>query len=193
MWCGYFIMSCGFFIMSRGYFSMSCCYFIMWFVHRCDVVSSLCWLQFRYKALAPRPYSLLATCQTGLKRGLNSCSFAFLLISVWRENITKSIPKDHKLESLIPKFAAERIEPENVSELSDDELVRLGVITIGDRHRLRALCANTEKSISLWLQLLLVLAWLFSADVVAAVEGVDVIRKEKFLRRELNSIKLSFV
>ena len=36
----------------------------------------------------------------------------------------KSILKDLKLESLIPKFAAERIELENVSELSDDELVR---------------------------------------------------------------------
>ena len=153
MWCGYFIMPCGFFIMSRGYFSMSCGYFIMWFVHRCDFI--FCWLHFRYKALAPRLYSLLATCQTGFKRDLNSCSFPFLLISVWRENITNSIPKDLKLESLIPKFAAERIEPENVSELSDDELVRLGVTTIGDRHRLLALCANTEKSISLWRQLLL--------------------------------------
>ena len=29
-------------------------------------------------------------------------------------------------------------------------------------------------------------AWLFSADVVAAV-GVDVVRNEKFLRRELDS------
>ena len=38
-----------------------------------------------------------------------------------------SIVKDLKLESLIPKFAAERVEPENVSDLSDDELVRLGV------------------------------------------------------------------
>ena len=57
----------------------------------------------------------------------------------------KSILKDLKLEPVIPKFSAERIEPENVSELSDDELVRLGVTVIGDRHRLRALCANTEK------------------------------------------------
>ena len=32
MWCGYFIMSCGF--------------FIIWFVHRCDVVSSLCFVDF---------------------------------------------------------------------------------------------------------------------------------------------------
>ena len=70
-------------------------------------------------------------------------------------------------------------------ELSNDELVRLGVTTMGDRHRLRALCANTGKNISLWLQLLLVNAWLFSADLMAAVDGVDVVRKEKFLRREL--------
>ena len=42
--------------------------------------------------------------------------------------------KDLRLESLIAKFAAERIEPENVCQLSDDELVRLGVTTIGDRH-----------------------------------------------------------
>ena len=90
-----------------------------------------------------------------------------------------SILKDLKLESLIPKFAAERIEPENVSELSDDELVCLGVTTMGDRHCIRALCANTEINISLWLQLLLANAWLFSADVVAAVEGVDAVGKEK--------------
>ena len=62
----------------------------------------------------------------------------------------ESILKDLKLESLIPKFVAERIEPENVSELSDDELVRLGVTTIGDRHRLGALCANTEKKTSVY-------------------------------------------
>ena len=42
----------------------------------------------------------------------------------------KNILKDLKPESLIPKFAAKRIEPQNVSELSDDELVRLGVTTI---------------------------------------------------------------
>ena len=71
----------------------------------CGFVFMFCWLHFRYKALTPRLYSLLATSQTGFKRGLNSCSFAFLLISVWRENITKSIPKDLKLESLIPKLS----------------------------------------------------------------------------------------
>ena len=49
------------------------------------------------------------------------------------------------LESLIPKFASEKIEPENVAELSDEVLSRLGLTTIGDRHRLHVLCANAEK------------------------------------------------
>ena len=62
----------------------------------------------------------------------------------------KSILKDLKLESLFSKFAAKRIEPENVSELSDDDFVRLGVTTIEDRNRLRALCANTEKKTSVY-------------------------------------------
>ena len=62
----------------------------------------------------------------------------------------KSILKDLKLESLFSKFAAKRIEPENVSELSDDDFVRLGVTTIEDRHRLRALCANTEEKTSVY-------------------------------------------
>ena len=44
----------------------------------------------------------------------------YISISLWRKKTTNL-----KLESLIPKFAAERIELENVSELSDDELVRL--------------------------------------------------------------------
>ena len=86
--------------------------YVLWLLHYlvcshmwCGFVFMFCWLHFRYKALTPRLYSLLATSQTGFKRGLNSCSFAFLLISVWRENITKSIPKDLKLESLIPKLS----------------------------------------------------------------------------------------
>ena len=62
----------------------------------------------------------------------------------------KSTLKDLRFEALLPKFAAERIEPENVAELYDDELVRLGVTTIGDRHRLRALCANAEKKTSVF-------------------------------------------
>ena len=49
------------------------------------------------------------------------------------ENIMKSILKYLKLESLILSYSVERIEPENVSELSDDELVRLGLTTIVDR------------------------------------------------------------
>ena len=44
----------------------------------------------------------------------------------------KSILKDLKLQSFIPKFTAKRVEPENVSELSDDELVSLGVTTNGE-------------------------------------------------------------
>ena len=62
-------------------------------------------------------------------------------------------------------------------ELSDVELERLGVTTI------RIVIASVP-----FVQLLLVNAWLFSADVVAAVEGVDMVRKEKFLRRELDVI-----
>ena len=60
-------------------------------------------------------------------------------------------------------------------EPSDVELVRLGVTTI------RIVIASVP-----FVQLLLVNVCLFSADVVAAVEGVDVVRKEKFLRRELD-------
>ena len=84
--------------------------------------------------------------------------------------------KDLKIESLIPKFAAERIEPENTSK----RVVRCRACTSWcnydqDRHRLRALCAAALSE-----------RVPFSADVVAAVEGVDVVRKEKFLRRELD-------
>ena len=53
--------------------------------------------------------------------------------------------KELHLESLIPHFLAERIEPANVAALSDEELCRVGVTTIGDRLRLRYLCAVTEK------------------------------------------------
>ena len=96
----------------------------------------------------------------------------------------KSILKDLQLESLIPaKFAAERIEPENVSELPHDELVRPSWCN-NDRRQTSPVpfVLTPKKNISLWLQLLLTSAWLFSADVVAAVEGVDVVRKEKFPR-----------
>ena len=53
--------------------------------------------------------------------------------------------KELLLESLIPHFLAERIEPANVAALSDEELCRVGVTTIGDRLRLRDLCAVAEK------------------------------------------------
>ena len=87
----------------------------------------------------------------------------------------KSILKDLKLQSLIPKFAGKRIEPENVSELSDDELVRLGVTTNGEIAS-APFVLTPKKNISLWLQQLFANAWLFSADVVAAVEGVGELR-----------------
>ena len=74
--------------------------YVLWLLHYlvcsqmwCGFVFMFCWLHFRYKALAPRLYSLLATSQTGFKRGLSSCSFPFLLIGVWRENITKQGPQ----------------------------------------------------------------------------------------------------
>ena len=57
------------------------------------------------------------------------------------ENILKELGFD----PLIPKFSAERIQPENVSTLSDEQLSRLGVTTIGDRIRLRGLSAAAEK------------------------------------------------
>ena len=87
-------------------------------------------------------------------------------------NIMESILPDG-LESLIPKFASEKIEPENVAELSDEVLSRLGLTTIG----IVSMCfvLTLKNSISLRLQLLLANAWLFSADKVAVVEGVTVV------------------
>ena len=57
----------------------------------------------------------------------------------------EDILKELHLESLIPHFLAERIEPANVAALSDEELCRVGVTTIGDRPRLRDFCAVAEK------------------------------------------------
>ena len=57
----------------------------------------------------------------------------------------EDILKELHLESLIPHFLAGRIEPANVAALSDEELCRVGVTTIGDRLRLRDLCAVAEK------------------------------------------------
>jgi len=57
---------------------------------------------------------------------------------------------------------------------------------IGDHHRLSLNFVLTLKNnISLWLQQLLVNAWLFSADKVAVVEGVAMMGKENFLREGL--------
>ena len=64
-------------------------------------------------------------------------------------------------------------------------LSRLSVTTIGDRHRLRALVPTLKTNISLRLQLLLVNAWLFSADEAVLVEGVAVVVKENLLREGL--------
>ena len=179
--CGYFIMPCSYFIMSRcyllylvvsslcllvsslclmvtslcGLFTMWCGLFIMW----CGFVFMFCWLHFRYKALVPRLYSLLGTSQTGFKRGLSSCSSALSKITKWWDEGRKH----HEEYSEGPQTRVSYFEiccQKNwawkcISELSDYELVRLGVTTIEDRHRLRALCANTEKkNISLWLHLL---------------------------------------
>ena len=67
------------------------------------------------------------------------------------KNIMESILKDLKLESVIPRFAFENIEPENVAELSDEVLSRLRLTTIGDRHRLRTVIftASSCKVVSL--------------------------------------------
>lgn len=43
------------------------------------------------------------------------------------------------------RFEAERVEPEVVACLSDGNLASLGVSTIGDRIRLRELCAKSLK------------------------------------------------
>ena len=54
----------------------------------------------------------------------------------------KKILRELKLESTFPKFAAQPIEPENVSALSDEELSCLGVY---DCLCVHGLCANSGK------------------------------------------------
>ena len=50
------------------------------------------------------------------------------------------------LSTLKERFERERIDHEMINTLSDGELTRLGVATIGDRHRLRRRCTEeTEK------------------------------------------------
>ena len=46
------------------------------------------------------------------------------------------------LGTLVDRFDAEKIEPDNVIYASESELTRLGVPTIGDRIRFRDLCST---------------------------------------------------
>ena len=52
------------------------------------------------------------------------------------------ILRELNLGTLVDRFNAEKIEPDNVISASDSELTRLGVSTIGDRIRLRELCSR---------------------------------------------------
>ena len=71
------------------------------------------------------------------------------------ENFTESTLKDLRLESLIPKFAAERIEPENVCQLSDDSLYVLVYNYDRGSSLYSVPFVLPKKNISMWLQLLL--------------------------------------
>ena len=55
------------------------------------------------------------------------------------------ILRELNLGTLADRFAAEKIEPDNVISASDSELTRLGVSTIGDRIRLRDLCSRASR------------------------------------------------
>ena len=55
--------------------------------------------------------------------------------------VRRSLDSSLLFRNLLPK----NIEPENVAELSDEVLSRLGLATISDHHCLRVLCANVEK------------------------------------------------
>ena len=48
------------------------------------------------------------------------------------------------LSTLLPRFNDERIEPELIVAMTDAELTRLGVTTIGDRVRLRSICRKKK-------------------------------------------------
>ena len=95
----------------------------------------------------------------------------------------ESILKDFKLESLVLKFALEKFEAENVTELSDEVLSRLGELRSAIVIVSVPFVLTLQNNISLWLQLLLANAWLFSADEVVLVERVVV--KQNFLRERL--------
>ena len=63
------------------------------------------------------------------------CSILYVCFAFFplEKKIMEDILKELHLESLIPHFLAERIEPANVVALSDEELCCVGVTTIGDR------------------------------------------------------------
>ena len=75
---------------------------------------------------------------------------------VWREILTKfykmaSEKMNEILQKLnlgiqVEKFEQERIDPQVILASSDNELVRLGICTIGDRVRLRELCRASVES-----------------------------------------------
>ena len=48
------------------------------------------------------------------------------------------------LSTLLPRFNDEQIEPELIVAMTDAELTRLGVTTIGDRVRLRSICRKKK-------------------------------------------------
>ena len=50
----------------------------------------------------------------------------------WAGNM-ENILRELKLQPLVQRFAEERIQPKDIIKLTDDELIRLGVVTIGDR------------------------------------------------------------
>jgi hypothetical protein len=64
----------------------------------------------------------------------------------------ESVLNKLQLGNLVDKFKAERIEIQTVLSATDEELVRLGVVALGDRVRLREICRKTENSSSLQLQ-----------------------------------------
>lgn len=53
-----------------------------------------------------------------------------------------AILQELNLGTLIERFSEERVDPEILVSLNDNELVRLSVNTIGERARLRDLCRN---------------------------------------------------
>ena len=133
--------------------------FIAW----CGFVFMFCWLHFRYKALVPRSYSLLGTSQTGFKRRPISCSSTLSKITRWWEQATTTFRlacegrKHHEEYSEGPQTRV------SYSEICCQKnwgskcigVVRWRACTSWcnydrrNRHRLRALCANTEKTIKL--------------------------------------------